>query len=115
MATQGVFTLPANTRFGVTAFANSSGTQTVNVLVNNETAATFSGQSTNNAVIGTQVLNSGSSGKVQVQVSVNGRPSDLVSAQVILTNELNFALVDSEDGTDNDYNDAVVVINWPLG
>ncbi|HFK2251063.1 TPA: fucose-binding lectin LecB, partial [Pseudomonas aeruginosa] len=50
MATQGVFTLPANTRFGVTAFANSSGTQTVNVLVNNETAATFSGQSTNNAV-----------------------------------------------------------------
>ncbi|MGU5164028.1 fucose-binding lectin LecB, partial [Pseudomonas aeruginosa] len=46
---------------------------------------------------------------------VNGRPSDLVSAQVILTNELNFALVGSEDGTDNDYNDAVVVINWPLG
>ncbi|MFO1676329.1 fucose-binding lectin II, partial [Pseudomonas aeruginosa] len=24
-------------------------------------------------------------------------------------------LVGSEDGTDNDYNDAVVVINWPLG
>ncbi|HCA5816340.1 TPA: fucose-binding lectin LecB [Pseudomonas aeruginosa] len=115
MATQGVFTLPANTRFGVTAFANSAGTQTVNVQVNNETVATFTGQSTNNAVIGTQVLNSGSSGKVQVQVSVNGRPSDLVSAQVILTNELNFALVGSEDGTDNDYNDAVVVINWPLG
>ncbi|HCE6914845.1 TPA: fucose-binding lectin, partial [Pseudomonas aeruginosa] len=28
MATQGVFTLPANTQFGVTAFANSAGTQT---------------------------------------------------------------------------------------
>ncbi|HCE7252394.1 TPA: fucose-binding lectin, partial [Pseudomonas aeruginosa] len=27
MATQGVFTLPANTQFGVTAFANSAGTQ----------------------------------------------------------------------------------------
>ncbi|MDK2353064.1 MULTISPECIES: fucose-binding lectin LecB [Pseudomonas aeruginosa group] len=115
MATQGVFTLPPNTRFGVTAFANSSATQTVKVLVNNETAATFTGQSTNNAVIGSQVFNSGGGGKVQIQVSVNGRSSDLVSAQVILANELNFALVGSEDSTDNDYNDAVVVINWPLG
>ena len=35
--------------------------------------------------------------------------------RVILANELNFALVGSEDSTDNDYNDAVVVINWPLG
>ncbi|RTU21081.1 fucose-binding lectin LecB [Pseudomonas aeruginosa] len=115
MATQGVFTLPANTRFGVTAFANSAGTQTVNVQVNNETVATFTGQSTNNAIIGSKVLNSGGGGKVQILVSVNGRSSDLVSAQVILANELNFALVGSEDGTDNDYNDAVVVINWPLG
>ncbi|HCF5224397.1 TPA: fucose-binding lectin [Pseudomonas aeruginosa] len=115
MATQGVFTLPANTRFGVTAFANSSGTQTVNVQVNNETVATFTGQSTNNGIIGSKVLNSGGGGKVQILVSVNGRSSDLVSAQVILANELNFALVGSEDSTDNDYNDAVVVINWPLG
>ncbi|MBN0274035.1 fucose-binding lectin, partial [Pseudomonas aeruginosa] len=59
MATQGVFTLPANTQFGVTAFANSAGTQTVNVQVNNETVATFTGQSTNNAIIGSKVLNSG--------------------------------------------------------
>ena len=115
MATQGVFTLPANTQFGVTAFANSAGTQTVNVQVNNETVATFTGQSTNNGIIGSKVLNSGGGGKVQILVSVNGRSSDLVSAQVILANELNFALVGSEDSTDNDYNDAVVVINWPLG
>ncbi|MEN1226714.1 fucose-binding lectin II, partial [Pseudomonas aeruginosa] len=58
-ATQGVFTLPANTQFGVSAFANSAGTQTVNVQVNNETVATFTGQSTNNGIIGSKVLNSG--------------------------------------------------------
>lgn len=105
---------PPNTRFGVTGFANSGGTQTIQVLVDNEVRATFTGQSTGNNVIGSQVLDSGR-GNVQIRVSVNGRQSDLVSVQTILTNKLNFALVGSEDGTDGDYNDGIAVLNWPIG
>lgn len=52
---------------------------------------------------------------MQIQVSVNGKPSDLVSNQTVLANKLNFAMVGSEDGTDNDYNDGIAVLNWPLG
>lgn len=114
MAQQGIFTLPANTRFGVTGFSNSAGTQTIQVLVDNEIRATFNGQSTDNKVIGSQVLDSGR-GNVQIRVSVNGRQSDLVSIQTTLANKLNFALVGSEDGTDNDYNDGIAVLNWPIG
>ena len=111
---QGTFTLPANIRFGATAFANSSGMQVVNVLVDGNPVAQFQGQSTGNEVIGSQVLSSGS-GKVQVTVSVNGQQSSLVSAQVVLANKLNVIVIGSEDGTDNDYNDSVVILNWPLG
>lgn len=46
MAQQGVVTLPPNTRFGVTAFANSGLAQTIQVLVDNEVRATFNGQTT---------------------------------------------------------------------
>lgn len=84
MAQQGVFNLPPNIRFGVTGFANSSGVQAIQVFVDNEVRATFNGQSTDNKVIGTQVLNSGH-GAVQIKVSVNGRQSDLVSVQTTLS------------------------------
>ncbi|SIT48441.1 putative sugar-binding lectin protein [Paraburkholderia ribeironis] len=114
MAQQGYFTLPPNIRFGVTGFANSAGTQTINVLVDNEVRATFTGQSADNKVIGSQVLNSGK-GNVQIKVTVNNKASDLVSVQTTLANRLNFALVGSEDGTDGDYNDGIAVLNWPLG
>jgi hypothetical protein len=114
MAQQGLFTLPANTNFGVTAFANSSANQTIDVLVDNEVRATFTGNGTDNKLLGSKVINSGK-GSVQVKVSANGKASDLVSNQTILTNKLNFALVGSEDGTDGDYNDGIAVLNWPLG
>jgi hypothetical protein len=114
MAQQGVFNLPPNIRFGVTGFANSAGVQAIQVFVDNEVRATFNGQSTDNKVIGTQVLNSGH-GAVQIKVSVNGRQSDLVSVQTTLANKLNFALVGSEDGSDGDYNDGIAVLNWPIG
>jgi mannose-binding lectin len=114
MAQQGLFTLPANVNFGVSAFANSSTYQTIDVLVDNEVRTTFTGNGTDNKLLGSKVINSGK-GSVQVKISANGKASDLVSNQTILTNKLNFALVGSEDGTDGDYNDGIAVLNWPLG
>jgi mannose-binding lectin len=38
-----------------------------------------------------------------------------VSVQTTLANELNCALLGSEDGSDGDYNDGIAVLNWPIG
>lgn len=112
--TAGVFQFPPKTNFGVTTFANSAATQTIEILVDNQVKATFTGSGTENNLLGDKILNSGK-GSVQVKISANGKASQLVSNQTVLGGKLNFALVGSEDGTDMDYNDGIVVINWPLG
>ena len=112
----GVFNLPANIAFGVTALVNAADQQTINVYVddNQNPAATFQGSGTQDKNLQTQVLNSGK-GKVRVVVSVNGKNSKLGSRQVDIFKKTYFGLVGSEDGTDDDYNDGLVVLNWPLG
>ncbi|POZ63343.1 fucose-binding lectin II [Chromobacterium alticapitis] len=114
MAQQGVFTLPANINFGVTVLTNAAYVQNVEIFVNNELRASFSGSGTNNNNLGTKVINSGN-GSVRVQITANGKQSDMVSSQLVLANKLNMAIVGSEDGTDMDYNDAIAILNWPLG
>lgn len=113
MAQQGIFTLPAGIKFGATALVNSSANQTITVLVDGVTKATFNGSGSDKN-LGTQTIDSGR-GAVKVTVSANNKASDLVSTQVILANKLNCALLGSEDSTDYDYNDAIVLINWPIG
>ncbi|OHX14543.1 fucose-binding lectin II [Chromobacterium sphagni] len=114
MAQQGVFTLPARINFGATVLVNSAAVQQVAILVDNEVRATFSGSGVTDKNLGTQVINSGS-GNVRVTVTANGKSSDLVSAQLVLANKINLAVLGSEDGTDMDYNDAIAILNWPLG
>lgn len=114
MAQQGVFSLPPNTLFGATAFTNAAYTQVIKVFVDNVLKATFTGNGTADRNLGTQIINSGR-GLVRVTVDANGKPSDMVSAQLILTNKLNMAIVGSEDAGDGDYNDGMAILNWPLG
>lgn len=113
MAIQNTFTLPPNTNFGATAFTNAASTQDIHVLVDGVVKAHFTGSGLADKNLGTQIVNSGR-GKVQVTVTANGKASDLVSAQITLVNKLHFALLGSEDSTDADYNDAIVLLNWPL-
>ena len=116
MAIQGVFTLPANTNFGVTVLINTSLVQTVTVFVGGVQRGTFVGVGTGDINLGTKIFNSGAGGgPVKITVTANGRAADLVSAQLVLTNKLNVAIVGSEDSTDADYNDAIALLNWPLG
>lgn len=114
MAQQGIFTLPTNINFGVTVLTNAAYVQTVNVLVDGTVVGSFNGTGTNDQNLGTKIFKSGS-GKVQITVTANGKPSDLVSAQLVLANKLNVGIVGSEDSTDADYNDAIALLNWPLG
>ncbi|HEY4353473.1 MAG TPA: fucose-binding lectin II, partial [Paraburkholderia sp.] len=90
--------------------------QTIDVYLddNPKPAATFKGAGSQNENLQTQILNSGK-GRVRVIVSANGKPSRLGSRQVDIFKKAYFGIVGSEDGTDDDYNDGIVVLNWPLG
>lgn len=58
----------------------------------------------------------GSSGKVRVEILSNGKPVKSTKfAYQIFDKEPGIAVFAAEDGTDNDYNDAIVILNWPLG
>ncbi|WP_053077569.1 fucose-binding lectin II [Burkholderia cepacia] len=112
----GTFNLPANIKFGVTALANAANEQTIDIYIddNPKPAATFKGAGSHDENLGTKVLDSGK-GHVRVIVTVNGKPSRLGSRQVDIFKKSYFGIVGSEDGTDDDYNDGIVFLNWPLG
>jgi hypothetical protein len=112
----GIFNLPPNIKFGVTALVNSSAQQTIEVFVddNPKPAATFQGAGTQDANLNTQIVDSGK-GKVRVVVTANGKQSKIGSRQVDIFKKTYFGLVGSEDGTDGDYNDGIAILNWPLG
>ncbi|CAB3750325.1 fucose-binding lectin II [Burkholderia puraquae] len=112
----GTFNLPPNIKFGVTALTNAANDQTIDIYVddNPKPAATFKGAGVQDQNLGTKVLDSGK-GRVRVIVMANGKPSRLGSRQVDLFKKTYFGIVGSEDGTDDDYNDGIVFLNWPLG
>ncbi|TDA47314.1 fucose-binding lectin II [Burkholderia pyrrocinia] len=112
----GTFNLPANIKFGVTALTNASNDQTIDIYIddNPKPAATFKGAGVQDQNLGTKVLDSGK-GRVRVIVTVNGKPSRLGSRQVDIFKKSFFGIVGSEDGADDDYNDGIVFLNWPLG
>ena len=115
MAKQGSFTLPPNIKFGVTARSNADYEQEITVLVDGVAEAIFTGiHGLDNEDLGDKVINSGK-GNVEVKIKANGNDNDMVSAQVTLADRVNFGLVGSEDWNDSDYNDAIVIINWPVG
>ena len=112
----GTFNLPPNIKFGVTALTNAANDQTIDIYIddNPKPAATFKGAGVQDQNLGTKVLDSGN-GRVRVIVMANGRPSRLGSRQVDIFKKSYFGIVGSEDGADDDYNDGIVFLNWPLG
>ena len=112
----GTFNLPPNIKCGVTALTNAANDQTIDIYIddNPKPAATFKGAGVQDQNLGTKVLDSGK-GRVRVIVMANGKPSRLGSRQVDLFKKSYFGIVGSEDGTDDDYNDGIVFLNWPLG
>ncbi|CAB3972755.1 photopexin A [Burkholderia cenocepacia] len=112
----GTFNLPPNIKFGVTALTNAANDQTIDIYVddNPKPVATFKGAGVQDQNLGTKVLDSGK-GRVRVIVMANGKPSRLGSRQVDLFKKSYFGIVGSEDGADDDYNDGIVFLNWPLG
>ncbi|KAG8150845.1 hypothetical protein BFF94_025550 [Burkholderia catarinensis] len=112
----GTFNLPPDIKFGVTTLVNAASEQTIDVYIddNPKPAATFKGAGTQNENLNTQVLNS-RKGRMRIIVTANGKPPWLGSRQVDLVKKAYFGIVGPEDGTDDDYNDGIVLPNWPPG
>ncbi|WP_027810157.1 fucose-binding lectin II [Burkholderia cenocepacia] len=112
----GTFNLPPHIKFGVTALTHAANDQTIDIYIDDDPkpATTFKGAGAQGQNLGTKVLDSGN-GRVRVIVMANGRPSRLGSRQVDIFKKSYFGIVGSEDGADDDYNDGIVFLNWPLG
>lgn len=116
------YKLPPNTRFGVTALINTGKTHTIHVHVDSKVQDQVLSGSSRNANGGITpnfttggIYNSGS-GEVMIEVLVNGGPvKSSKFAYGIFEKEPGLAVFATEDGADNDFNDSIVILNWPLG
>lgn len=104
--------LPKNVKFDVTVLVLSGAEQTVDITVGGKVLATFKGTGISKN-LGTKTLESGD-GQVYVTVRAGGRESKVVEHAVVLGPNGHVRVVGAEDGTDNDYNDSLVYINWPV-
>lgn len=114
------YLLPAHIDFGVTVLINTNCTHKVTIYIDDKAQSlVLSGTSTQNGtnkpnVTLSGVYNSGG-GKVKVEVSVNGKPATKTKyAYGIFEMDPGLAVFATEDGSDNDFNDSIVILNWPL-
>lgn len=107
------FSLPANTDFGLNVLINSGALQTINVFIDDKKVDTLTGNGVGNVNPGAKTYKSGS-GKVCIEVWANGKMSPLRYADNPLDSKPGMAIIGTEDGSDNDYNDAIVILNWGL-
>lgn len=112
------FQLPPGQQFGVTTLINTGASTAVNIYAqNNPDTLLYTVEGTgypNKTYSG--ICSTGSNGKVRVEILSNGKPVKTTKfAHHIFDKEPGIAVFAAEDGTDNDYNDAIVILNWPLG
>ncbi|NHB94132.1 fucose-binding lectin II [Photorhabdus cinerea] len=106
------FQLPQSIRFGLIGYNNTNIQQTVKVYIDGLLVDTLTGQGANN-LMATKAYTSGT-GKVCIEIEGNGKPSKLRYFDNTLDGKPGTAIIGAENGTNNNYNDCVVVLNWPL-
>nr|WP_276204148.1 fucose-binding lectin II [Photorhabdus australis] len=55
-----------------------------------------------------------STGKVCIEIERNGKPSKLRYFDNTLNGKPGTAIIGAENGANNNYNDCVVILNWPM-
>ncbi|MBW5803441.1 hypothetical protein FOZ70_01580 [Burkholderia sp. COPS] len=111
----GNFTLPPNTAFKAIFYANAADRQDLRLFIDDapEPAASFTGNSDDGVRLFT--LNS-KSGKIRIDASANGRKSatDARLAPLSAGDTVWLGWLGAEDGADADYNDGIVILQWPV-
>lgn len=112
------FQLPAGQQFGVTTLVNTGSAITVNIYSEDNPElllCTQNGTGTPNITL-SNICKAGSTGKIKVEILSNGKPVKSTKFAYHIFDALpGLAVFAAEDGTDNDFNDAIVMLNWPLG
>ncbi|WP_434525943.1 fucose-binding lectin II [Photorhabdus asymbiotica] len=107
------FQLPQSIRFGLTAYSNTDiYRQTVKVYIDDLLVDTLTGKGTDN-LMATKAYTSGK-GKVCIEIEGDGKPCKLRYAYNTLDGKPGTATIGAENGTNDNYNDCVVILNWPL-
>lgn len=106
--------------FGVTTLINTGNSITVNIYAEDTPDSliyTVDGTGVSNKTY-SGICKSGNTGKIRVEILANGKPVKQTKyAYHIFDKEYypQLAVLAAEDGSDNDFNDAIVILNWPLG
>ncbi|EQB98599.1 fucose-binding lectin II [Photorhabdus temperata] len=106
------FQLPQSIRFGLIAYNNTNIQQTVKVYIDDLLVDTLTGKGENN-LTATKAYTSGT-GKVCIEITGDGKPCKLRYFDNILDGKPGIATIGAENGTKDNYNDCVVMLNWPL-
>ncbi|WP_445373916.1 fucose-binding lectin II [Photorhabdus tasmaniensis] len=107
------FQLPQSIRFGLTAYSNTDiYRQTVKVYIDDRLVDTLTGKGTDN-LMATKAYTSGT-GKICIEIEGNGKPCKLRYSYNTLEGKPGAVIIGAENGTNNNYNDSIVVLNWPL-
>ncbi|MDB6373826.1 fucose-binding lectin II [Photorhabdus bodei] len=103
------FQLPQSIRFGLIAYTNTTThQQTVKVYIDDLLVDTFTGKGTD-----TKAYTSGT-GKVCIEIIGDGKPCKLRYSYNTLDGKPGTVTIGAENDANNNYNDSVVVLNWPL-
>ncbi|MCT8344483.1 hemopexin repeat-containing protein [Photorhabdus kleinii] len=106
------FKLPQSIRFGLIGYNNTNIQQTVKVYIDGLLVDVLTGRGANN-LMATKAYTSGT-GKVCIEITRDGKPCKLRYFDNTLDGKPGTAIIGAENGINNNYNDCVVVLNWPL-
>ncbi|WP_267483583.1 photopexin PpxA [Photorhabdus aegyptia] len=107
------FQLPQSIRFGLTAYVNSDAhQQTINVYIDDRLVDTLTGKGISH-ITDVRTYTSGT-GKVCIEIIGDGKPSKLRYAYNTLEAKPGSAIIGANNGSNDNYDDSVVVLNWPL-
>ncbi|MCT8344480.1 MULTISPECIES: fucose-binding lectin II [Photorhabdus] len=107
------FQLPQSTRFRLTAYTNTDvHQQTIKIYIDDILVDTLTGKGVDN-LTATKSYSSGT-GKICIEITGNGKPCKLRYSDNTLDGKPGSVIIGAESGTEGNYNDSVVVLNWPL-
>jgi mannose-binding lectin len=114
------YNFPPKKEFGVTTLINTSAHITVNIYAEDAPDTliyTVDGTGArNNTYSG--ICTTGNNGKIRVEILAAGKPVKQTKYAFHIFDDgytPQLAVLAAEDGGDADFNDAIVILNWPLG
>ncbi|MBQ0710683.1 MULTISPECIES: fucose-binding lectin II [unclassified Ochrobactrum] len=108
------FQISPNTKFGLTAYANSDRQHTVSVYIDNQLVDAFSGKGESNTVIGIRTYSSGT-GNICVRIEKEGaEPGKVNFCHNRLDSITRSITIATTSDTDDSPRDCTVIINTPL-